>query len=255
MRRLFLLFLLVGMPEGIIAQQDAPSTAPRDGGVSQVLVSIYIPPRHNASFSAVVHTEWAKPLAGGGTSTVVNQRHVVRDRDGRIYQERWLLVPKNSEIKSMMNKIEISDPNEHTQYDCFLLGQFKGNCELNSYAGVEWREAAQPAGPMPGNRGYRTHEDLGVRYIEGIETVGTRDTSVINAGVMGNDRPLKTVREYWRSEQLGVNLVSIMSSPEVGTQTFTLTNIDVTEPDPRVFELPQGYQIHDSRSLEEKRLN
>jgi hypothetical protein len=172
----------------------------------------------------------------------------VRDHAGRIYQERWLLVPKGGKIESQMNLIQIYDPNEHTGYDCFLLGRQKGYCELNTYAGLVRKDAVQPNGPLPNNTGYRTHEDLGTRVIEGVETVGTRDTSIINAGVMGNDEPMKIVREFWHSPELGVNLVSIVSDPRFGTQTFTLTDVEVTEQaDPKFFELPEGFQVVDER--------
>jgi hypothetical protein len=57
----------------------------RDGGVSEVLQSIYIPPLLNAPFTAIVHTEWIRPMMGGGTYTWVNKRQVARDSHGRIY--------------------------------------------------------------------------------------------------------------------------------------------------------------------------
>ena len=233
MRRLAIFLLFVGSLTAAIAQQD--------GGTSEVLQSIYIPPLHDAPFTAIVHTEWVRPFAGGGSSTLVNQRRIVRDRDGRIYQERWLLVPKNGKIESQMNLIQIYDPNEHTGYDCFMLGRQKGYCELNTYAGQVRRDAVQPSGPLPNNAGNRTHEDLGTRVIDGVETVGTRDTTTLNSGVMGNDEPMKIVREFWHSVKLGVNLISVVSDPRFGTQTFTLTDVEVTEPDPKYFELPRGF--------------
>jgi hypothetical protein len=252
MRKLGIALILAVLPLAAWSQEESTAQAPHDGGLSEVLQSIYIPPLHNAPFSAIVHTEWAKPLAGGGTSTLVNQRRIIRDRDGRLYEERWLLVPKNGKYQSAMNLQQIYDPNRHTGYDCFLLGPQKGHCELRNFAGLVRKEAALPAGPLPGKNGFRTHEDLGIRMIEGVETTGSRDTTTINAGVMGNDQPMKIVRETWHSSQLGINLISILSDPRIGTQTFTLSNIEVTEPDPQYFELPEGFQIVDSRRAEDQ---
>ena len=249
---LVLLPALAVIPVSVSAQEESSLPAPRDGGASEVLQSIYIPPLHDAPFSAIVHTEWVRPMAGGGATTLVNQRRVIRDRDGRLYQERWLLVPKNGKFQSAMNLLQIYDPNQHTGYDCFLLGPQKGHCDLLTYLGLVRKELPKQTGPLPGNAGFRTHEDLGVRMIEGIETTGTRDITTINAGVMGNDQPMKIVREYWHSNQLGVNLLSILSDPRIGTQTFTLSEIAVTEPDPKYFELPDGFQIVDSRQPEEQ---
>jgi hypothetical protein len=228
------------------AQQEWTPGTHLDGGVSQVLQSIYIPPLHNAPFTATVHTEWARPMAGG-SSTVMNQRKVARDRDGRIYEERWLLVPKNGNYKSEMNVIQIYDPNAHTGYDCFLMGRKHNTCVLDTYFPVERPEGVMKTGPLPRGMGIVTHEDLGIRDIEGVETVGTRDTTTVKAGAMGNDQPMTFVREYWRSTRLGVNLISIVSDPRIGTQTFKLSDISVTEVDPKYFQLPDGFAIDDQR--------
>ena len=59
--------------------QPTPAVHNRDGGVSEVLESIYIPPLVNAPFTAIVHTEWTRPIGDGGTWTIVNQRRVARD--------------------------------------------------------------------------------------------------------------------------------------------------------------------------------
>ncbi len=240
-------FLIIAMATTVAAQQEWTPETRLDGGVSQVLQSIYIPPLHDAPFTATVHTEWARPLAGGGSTSVVNQRKVARDRDGRIYEERWLLVPKSGNYKSEMNVIQIYDPNEHTGYDCFILGRKRNTCVLDSYFPVDRPEVVMKAGPLPNGFGFVTHEDLGIRDIEGVETVGARDTTTVKAGAMGNDQPMKFVREYWRSVRLGLNLISIVSDPRIGTQTFTLSNISVTEVDPKYFQFPEGFAIDDQR--------
>jgi hypothetical protein len=83
--------LIVSVPQ--LPAQGAPGF---DGGVTETLQSIYIPPLVGAPFSAIVHTEWARPIPSGGSYTAVNQHRVARDGRGRIYEERWLLVPKDS---------------------------------------------------------------------------------------------------------------------------------------------------------------
>lgn len=71
-----------------------------DGGVTEILQSIFIPPRAQAPFSLTLHTEWVKSLSDGNTITHVNQRHISRDSQGRIFQERCNLVPKNGKLES-----------------------------------------------------------------------------------------------------------------------------------------------------------
>ncbi len=90
-------------------------------------------------------------------------------------------------------------------------------------------------------------EDLGTRNIVGIDTVGARETNIVNAGTWGNDQPLTSMREYWHSDQLGINLLSIRTSPQFGKQTFTIEEITAADPDPQMFELPTGYTVNDQR--------
>jgi hypothetical protein len=220
-----------------------------DGGVSETLQSIYIPPMLNAPFTAVVHTEWAKPLPGAGSYTLVNQRQVARDSQGRIYEERWLLVPKGGKLESVMNVIQIADPNAHTLYNCFLL-RSPHSCTLQKFAERALTAYIPPVlatGHLAGDTGFTLHENLGTRSIQGIDTVGTRDTTTFNSGTFGNDRAFDVVREFWTDTELGVNLLSELDDPRIGRQTFTLTDLSLSEPNPELFELPAGYQVVDMR--------
>ena len=61
-----------------------------------------------APFNLILVTEWSGPFGNGGSFTLANQRRTVRDGKGRIYQERWLLVPKGSKIQSRMDVIQIA---------------------------------------------------------------------------------------------------------------------------------------------------
>lgn len=249
--RAIVLILLVALFRSIpgYAQAQAPVVQMRDGGTSEVLQSIYIPPLLDAPFTAVVHTEWAKPIPGGGSFTLVNQRRVARDSRGRIYEERWLLVPKNGQVKSQMNVVQIADPKTHKLYNCFTLQQ-PHRCYLQTFtepATAVYKPAIATTGPLPNNTGFTTHEDLGIRTIEGIDTQGTRDTTTLNVGVFGNDRPIISTREFWHASQLGINLLSQLDDPRTGNQTFTLTDISFSEPDIQLFELPDGFEVVDNR--------
>jgi hypothetical protein len=64
---------------------------------------------------------------------------------------------------------------------------------------------------------------------------------------MGNDQPLTYVSEYWHSDQLGINLLSIRTSPFFGKQTFTITEITAADPDPQLFALLTGFKVNDQR--------
>lgn len=231
---------------------EAQSVNTQDGGVSEVLQSIVVPPKAGAPFTLMLETEWVKQLYDGGTVTFVNKRQIARDAAGRVYQERWALVPKNDErVKSFMTVIQIADPNTHTRYDCFLVTK-KNTCELLEYAGSTskiYKPETVATGPLPGDQGTAIHETLGKQFIAGVETEGTRNTVIYNPGVFGNDRKVTVEQEFWYSPQLGLNLLSIRSDPRIGKQTFTVTTVTLGDPDPALFELPAGYKVVDVRPV------
>lgn len=218
-----------------------------DGGVRETLESIVIPPIPNAPFYATLATEAVKYSADGGTMTFVNQRHIVRDGQGRIYEERWVLVPKNSAVKSYMNWIQVADPKQRTLYNCSPQSKI---CDLLVYNPTDDLSQAKQqihrSQVAQTQQGSRSWEDLGTQNLLGIETVGVRETTITNAGVLGNDQPLTSMSEYWHSDQLGINLLSVRTSPFFGKQTFTITELTPGEPDPQLLHLPD-YPVHDQR--------
>jgi hypothetical protein len=248
----FVFLLAAFFPLAIFSQDSAPKSPSRiqteDGGTRQVLESIVIPPMANSPFTATLHTEWVQGNEGSGTITLVNNRRVARDSNGRIYQERWLLVPKNGTHPSRMNAVQFSDPNEHTLYTCWTLGN--KICRITAYlptTSTVYNMEGPPAGPLPNGDGTTTREDLGHRWILSVDTVGTRVNTVLKPGVFGNDQEVTLSREFWYSSQLGIDLLSTRSDPRFGTQTFTITDISLTEPDPHLFDLPEGFKVVDQR--------
>jgi hypothetical protein len=220
----------------------------QDGGVREVLESIVIPPIPHSPFSATLATESVKYAADGATMTFANERHIARNGEGRIYEERWLLVPKGSKVKSYMNWIQLADPKQRTLYNC---SPQKHVCHLLVYDPAPDLSAASlrkgSTHTLDNGDGTDIWEDLGTRNILGIETEGVRETTVTNVGVLGNDQPLNSMSEYWHSQQLGINLLSIRSSPFFGKQTFTITELTSGEPDTKLFDLPSGYVVNDQR--------
>jgi hypothetical protein len=81
-----------------------------------------------------------------------------------------------------------------------------------------------------------------------VDTHGYRETLTINEGVMGNDKPMVTVREFWYSPQLGINLLSTVDSPQSGKQVFTAKDVSISEPDLSFFAIPAGYKVVDHRN-------
>ncbi len=229
------------------AQENEQSIA-ADGGSQTLLQSIHVPLIPNAPFSLTLSTEWTRPMANGGTFTVVNTRAIKRDRQGRLYEERWLLAPKGSNGSSRMNYIQIADPTARTLYNCSV---FRHVCELLTLSSSEARlipPSLFKSGPLPGGKGSILHEDLGVQTFAGLPVHGYRDTTTFDPGALGNDLPMAIIREFRYSSELGINLSSMLDNPQSGHQVFTVTAISTTDPDPALFQIPIGYKVVDRRN-------
>jgi hypothetical protein len=86
-------------------------------------------------------------------------------------------------------------------------------------------------------------EDLGMMTVNGVPARGTRITTVIPMGAIGNDREFRSVDERWYSPDLNVLVKSVSTDPRFGTTTREMTNINRANPDRSLFEVPADYKI------------
>jgi hypothetical protein len=86
-------------------------------------------------------------------------------------------------------------------------------------------------------------EELGSRDFEGVTADGKRTVTTIPADAIGNERPIEISYERWYSKELELVVYSKHSDPRFGDQTYKLTNLVRSEPDPSLFTLPQGYKL------------
>jgi hypothetical protein len=247
MRNLSPLLVVAFLAANLSAQSQTPTPedalhAP-DGGTREMIVSIFVSPLAGAPFQATLETEWTKHLSDGTTTTVKNHRLIVRDSQGRIYQERRTLVPAGGGRESRVFRIEIGSPVNHTKYFC---DPSLSHCELQSYD-VPVSEAVVPVGPIANGTRYLSRSSLGAKTIEGVDVIGTRETITTETGVIGNTAPIDSTKEFWYSPKLGINLQVTRLDPLHGDQTFTITNLSLAEPDARLFVLPASCKVTDER--------
>jgi hypothetical protein len=88
-------------------------------------------------------------------------------------------------------------------------------------------------------------ERLPARDIEGVRAEGTRRTTTIAAGAIGNELPIEVVSEEWVSVDLKVLVMTERRDPRLGTSTYRLVNIIRAEPDHDLFEVPSDYTMMD----------
>jgi hypothetical protein len=90
-------------------------------------------------------------------------------------------------------------------------------------------------------------ESLGTQVIEGVNAEGTRNVQTIEAGAIGNDRPISITSENWYSPDLKMTVMTKRSDPRTGEETFRVTNIQRGEPGSYLFQPPAGYQINERK--------
>jgi hypothetical protein len=159
------------------------------------------------------------------------------------------------------NRVEIYDPVAGCTYDLdpqhntYARSATDANTVMIAVAGSSTR-VSSTSGNAPPDR--PSHADLGIPFqagkqaitvreelppqtINGIPARGSRITSTVPAGVVGNDRDFRVVNERWFSDDLQILLKTTNSDPRFGTSTYELTNIVQGPPDPGLFQIPAGY--------------
>ncbi len=111
-----------------------------------------------------------------------------------------------------------------------------------------------PPPPLPGAKAAieeavsksAAHEELGQQTIEGVVANGSRATTTIAAGAIGNLQPIKVVSEQWFSPDLQVLVMTRHNDPRSGETIYRLQNIVRAEPDRTLFTVPADYTLRES---------
>jgi hypothetical protein len=239
-------------PDVIFAGADADAIG---GFVSQRIEVLGFEGMHGgkvvtgAPFSAVAVTETTQTLADGNHIARKTQTNLFRDSQGRVRREVTLEafgpLAASGQMKSF---VSINDPVAGTHYvlhpDTKTAEQLpgpggrigaaiKGHIEGKLHAHVQEAVA----------EGTLAKEDLGTQTMEGVSAQGTRFTHVIPAGEIGNEKPITVVREVWYSNDLQMVLMTKRSDPRFGETTYTLSNLQRSEPDTSLFKVPSDYTV------------
>ena len=195
MRRLpFLSLLLLAGAMKTTGVQDAQNRArPADGGSREVLISILIPSLPNAPFTAIVNTEWIRLLADGSSITLKNHRAIARDKDGRIFQERRVLVPEENREGSPISQIEITDPVSHELIICVPQELV---CQVEDFF-------APLEPPSPLAQPSQGPNSTGIVNLGNASSSDSKPSDVERRSRFQKDRLGTTVR-YWSSGSIGI---------------------------------------------------
>jgi hypothetical protein len=200
-----------------------------------------------APYSAVAVSETIQTLGDGNVIDRKIQSNVYRDGQGRTRRETTFAgvgaLAASGQPRSM---VMIHDPVASTAY--VLHTDQKTAEQLPARRG-----GSKNAGNLQGKfeahfqqeiaNGTLKKEDLGVQTINGISAQGTRYTRTIPAGQVGNANAITIVNERWYSPDLQVVVKSVRSDPRMGQTTYTLTNVQRTEPAASLFTVPSDYTV------------
>jgi hypothetical protein len=91
----------------------------------------------------------------------------------------------------------------------------------------------------------RKTETLEARSFDGVSAEGSRTTTTIPAGEIGNEQPIQIVDERWYSPELQAVVMTRHSDPRYGETTYRLTNISRAEPAAALFQVPSDYTVRE----------
>jgi hypothetical protein len=245
-RTLYLLSLAtlaVALVTSIVAQVPPDAMRAPDGNSYSRIVSIFIAPIPNSPFTATVSTQWTRQTSDGATIVVKNRRMVARDSKGHVFEERRRFVPGDSNAPSLLFQMDYVDPTRLTRTLCFPATKV---CDVYNFFSPP-DNVSLPVGPLQDGKRYLSRENLGTDETDGLTTLGTRETITTNPGVAGNDREVVSSKEFWYSPKLGINLIVKRFDPLQGTQVFTVSNVNLAEPDARLFGIPASFKLADQR--------
>jgi hypothetical protein len=210
-------------------------------GLAQNIGGIFITPVPDAPFTGVIKVDRTIVRPDGKVESLKTIRDTARDSRGRIYNVFRVLVPADFAGTPPTIRVHFYDPqtrnytylypNHHT----YMTGTVN-----HPPAAAPADLIASPSGNSVPLNQFTKQEDLGTQSIEGITAHGVRETQTIPTG--GAEGAVVLTDEYWYSDDLHMNVMVKHNDPRKGSVTMTLTQATRTDPDPSLFQVPEGYK-------------
>jgi hypothetical protein len=235
-----------------------------------------------APFCATITTEHTQPFADGNRIHTSDNSTLCRDSEGRTRREAGLNLLGASPQKSETKLITILDPvaGFHYMLDSSTKTARRMSISPSSAGAVAGRaKVAGPVGLAPkggqvmvygsagmagpdvmfdkvilkkggsdSNEPAPVTENLGDQMIAGIHATGTRVTTTIPSGTMGNEQPIIVTSDRWFSPELKATVMTKHTDPWAGELKTQFTNMNTSEPEPSLFTVPSDYKIEDEKA-------
>jgi len=269
-------------PAAVYAQGGGRGTAVFHVGTTEILnvePMENVPAIAGAPFSADATTEFSQMLSDGNRIERRFSTSLARDGKGRTRSEQdvamlgplvvlekgmnWKTSPAAAPSPSEPPRFTvINDPVDNVTYTLDERSKEARRSPTKS-ATAQFMEVQKLNDKLINVRGGGNAvvvESLGTRQIEGVSAEGTRMTTTIPAGQIGNLNPINVVTERWIAKDLQMAILMTRRDPRSGDTVYRLTNIVRAEPPPDLFTVPSDYRIVDlqkkvdemKRQLEER---
>ena len=232
-----------------------------------------VTPVKGAPFCAAVTTEHTQSFADGNRIHTTENSNICRDSEGRTRREASLNLLGAGPEASAPKLITILDPVAGVHYmldsenkvahkmtppppgsapdrglpkgrQVFIM-RSAGGAEgpgFSTNINMMYKKAGQNSNePAPAT------ENLGDQTINGIHATGTRISTTIPSGKMGNDKPIVVTSERWYSSDLKATVMTKHDDPWAGELETQFTNVNSSEPDPSLFTVPSDYKVVDDK--------
>jgi hypothetical protein len=253
---------------------NAPPGAGQTGMVTMRVEDMDAAPVKGAPFCASVVTEHTQAFADGNRIHSSDNSTLCRDSQGRTRREADLIMIGTAAKKSPAKLITIVDPVAGFHYTLDPNQQIARRSPMPSGPGTiraadsnrvhiaykvkDGASDAVIAGGEGGNVFFQkmgqtsddhapATENLGDQIIEGIHATGTRITTTIPAGQMGNEQPMAVTSERWYSPELKATVMTKHSDPWAGELKTAFTSVNTAEPESSLFAVPSNYKIVDEK--------
>jgi hypothetical protein len=241
-------FFAVGIGPGPgMGPDDAIAIVGFEGGIGGKTVT-------GSPFSATFTTQTTQTLADGNQIQRTTTGTVARDSQGRTRRDFTLpgIGPWETSGNPAPHVIVINDIVAGTQYILnpknkiarqvppLRFGRHRGGHD-GARDGLG-RQGPPPDGAQQSGKDVVT-ASLGTQTINGVQAEGTRYTRTIPAGAIGNQNPIVITTERWYSPDLQMVVMSKRNDPRTGERITQLTNIQRTEPEASLFEVPSDYTV------------
>ena len=233
----------MGIQPGVMSFQPVQSLSAGGQGTAMPLLRADT----GKPFSATVTTQTKQTLMDGTHVSQTMTMVEYRDAEGRVRAETGppAVITIRDSVAGVTYRL---DPAKKSAMKMGAAGPPAALAASASYREAAIREigASMQSIISARNDPNKIVEDLGTTTVNGVPAIGTRITTIVRVGAIGNDREFPGVDERWFSDDLNLLIKSVNTDPRFGTTTYELTNISRRKPDPSLFVVPADYSYSTS---------